>query len=136
MTVGVIGPKESMRALNPSITVVKQGILSLEEKFMGGTGINLTPPPGPPLGKVRPGAVEAAKARVVRTANALGLAGYARIDAFMHRETGEIIVIEANTLPGLTPSTVFFQQCLAEDPPITPRGILEEIIDLALRSRP
>lgn len=28
-----------------------------------------------------------------------------RIDAFMNRHSGEIIVIEANSLPGLTPST-------------------------------
>jgi D-alanine--D-alanine ligase len=136
VTVAVVGPKGAMRALNPSITVVRQGRLSLEEKFMGGTGINITPPPGPPLGRVRAGAIRAAKARIVRVADVLGLAGYGRIDAFMHRDTGEIIVIEANTLPGLTPSTVFFQQCLAEDPPQAPREVLERLVDLALAARP
>nr|GEX44387.1 ATP-grasp fold [Tanacetum cinerariifolium] len=35
-----------MRSLMPSVTVKESGdILSLEEKFQGGTGINLTPPP-------------------------------------------------------------------------------------------
>ncbi|KAG7576527.1 Pre-ATP-grasp domain superfamily [Arabidopsis thaliana x Arabidopsis arenosa] len=46
MTVGVIGKCGSMHSLSPSLTVKESGdILSLEEKFQGGTGINLTPPP-------------------------------------------------------------------------------------------
>jgi hypothetical protein len=134
VTVGVIGPKGAMVAMNPSITIASQGILSLEEKFMGGTGVNVTPPPAPPLGKVEPEAVELAKTRIARVANALGIEGYARIDAFMHCKTGEIIVIEANTLPALTPATVFYHQGLAESPPIVPLGILEKILDLAVRA--
>jgi D-alanine-D-alanine ligase-like ATP-grasp enzyme len=120
-----------MTAMNPSITVASSGILSLEEKFMGGTGVNITPPPAPPLGRVSPKAVHAAKERIARVANALGIAGYGRIDAFMHRETGEVIIIEANSLPGLTPATVFYHQGLAEEPPLPPRDILEMIVDLA-----
>jgi D-alanine--D-alanine ligase len=131
VTVGVLGKKGSMMAMNPSITVASSGILSLEEKFMGGTGVNITPPPAPPLGRVRPEAVRTAKERIARAANALGMAGYGRIDAFMHRDTGEIIVIEANSLPGLTPATVFYHQGLAEEPPLPPRDILEMIVDLA-----
>lgn len=131
VTVGVLGKKGSMKAMNPSITVASSGVLSLEEKFMGGTGVNITPPPAPPLGRVRPEAVHMAKERIARVANALGMAGYGRIDAFMHRETGEVIVIEANSLPGLTPATVFYHQGLAEDPPLPPRDILEMIVDLA-----
>jgi D-alanine--D-alanine ligase len=131
VTVGVLGKKGSMMAMNPSITVASSGILSLEEKFMGGTGVNITPPPAAPLGRVRPEAVRMAKERIARAANALGMAGYGRVDAFMHRETGEIIVIEANSLPGLTPATVFYHQGLAEEPPLPPRDILEMIVDLA-----
>jgi D-alanine--D-alanine ligase len=131
VTVGVLGKKGSMTAMNPSITVASSGILSLEEKFMGGTGVNITPPPAPPLGRVSPKAVHAAKERIARVANALGIAGYGRIDAFMHRETGEVIIIEANSLPGLTPATVFYHQGLAEEPPLPPRDILEMIVDLA-----
>jgi D-alanine--D-alanine ligase len=131
VTVGVLGKKGSMTAMNPSITVASSGILSLEEKFMGGTGVNITPPPAPPLGQVSPEAVHAAKERIARVANALGIADYGRIDAFMHRETGEVIIIEANSLPGLTPATVFYHQGLAEEPPLPPRDILEMIVDLA-----
>ena len=65
----------------------------------------------------------------------MGLEGYGRIDAFMHIETGEIIVIEANTIPGLTPSTVIFQQALAEHPPLYPTTFLEKITERGLERR-
>ena len=46
VTVAVWGREGEMRALSPSVTVREMGaVLSLEEKFQGGTGINLTPPP-------------------------------------------------------------------------------------------
>ncbi|XP_074311865.1 uncharacterized protein LOC141647542 isoform X2 [Silene latifolia] len=46
VTVGVMGTRGSMHSLTPSVTVKESGdILSLEEKFQGGTGINITPPP-------------------------------------------------------------------------------------------
>ena len=46
ITVGVVGKLGCLQSLTPSITVKEGGdILSLEEKFQGGTGINLTPPP-------------------------------------------------------------------------------------------
>ena len=36
---------EKFDVFNPSITISEGEVLSLEEKFQGGTGINLTPPP-------------------------------------------------------------------------------------------
>ncbi len=134
VTVGVLGPEGHMQAFWPSITVARRGVLSVEEKFMGGTGVNITPPPGPPVGRARPEAVARARAAVRRVADHLGLRGYARIDAFMDYDTGEITVIEANTLPGLSPSTVLYQQALEEDPPLYPRTLLERIVDLGLEA--
>ncbi len=132
VTVGVLGPKGQMRALSPSVTIARQGVLSVEEKFMGGTGVNLTPPPTAPLGLVKPEAIDRARRSIAVVANKLDMSGYGRIDAFLHRETGEIMVIEANSLPGLTPSTVLFHQALAEDPSIFPRALLETLLDLGV----
>lgn len=133
VTVGVLGHRGGMRALSPSVTIARKGVLSLEEKFMGGTGVNITPPPTPDLGKVAPSAIERTKALITEVADVLGIEGYARIDAFMQRDTGDVIVIEANTLPGLTPSTVLYHQALAEDPPLFPRDLLERIVELGMQ---
>ncbi|MBI4994769.1 hypothetical protein HZC21_03955 [Candidatus Peregrinibacteria bacterium] len=126
VTVGVIGKKSFLKAFDPSLTVSSGSVLSLEEKFQGGTGINITPPPAH---AVSPSAVKALKRRIEITANALGISGYARIDAFMNVKSGEICVIEANTLPALTPSTVLFQQALNEKPKLFPRQFIEKLIE-------
>jgi D-alanine-D-alanine ligase-like ATP-grasp enzyme len=118
-----------MRALPPSLTVARDGVLSVEEKFQGGTGVNITPPPGP---WVSPIATARAMRNVESVARALGLEGYARIDAFMDCQKGDLIVIEANTLPALTPSTVLFHQAFANSPPRAPRELLEELLQLGL----
>ena len=118
-----------MRAMSPSLTVAVGNILSLEEKFQGGTGVNITPPPTP---YVKPSAVKKAKERIEMVAKKLGVRGYARIDAFMHRKTGELLIIEANSTPGLTPSTVIYHQALEEKPPLYPMELLEKIIETAI----
>ncbi len=126
ITTGVLEEKEKMRALNPSVTVAEGEVLSVEEKFQGGTGINITPPP-PEI--VKPKVLKRAKQSIELVAKKLGIRGYARIDAFLQIDTGNIIVIEANTLPALTPSTVLFHQGLAEKKPMFPREVLEKLIE-------
>ena len=129
ITCGVLEDHNGLRSLSPSVTVASGNILSLEEKFQGGTGVNITPPP---RDFVRPSAIQKAKKRVELVALTLGLAGYSRIDAFMHVESGELIVIEANTLPGLTAATVIYHQALAEKPAIYPVTLLEKLVDHSL----
>ena len=128
ITIGLLGKKGQMKAMNPSITVAHGDVLSLEEKFQGGTGVNITPPPAP---YVKPNAIKKAMQRMEKVANVLGVGGYCRIDAFMHTQTGELIIIEANTTPGLTPSTVIYHQALAEKPSMYPREFLERIVGLS-----
>ena len=125
VTVGVLSEKGRLTVLSPSLTVAEGEVLSLEEKFQGGTGINITPPPQE---LVRPKALKHAKELIGIVANTVGIKGYARIDAFMHIDTGNLILIEVNTLPGLTPSTVLYHQGLAESPQIFPCELLERII--------
>lgn len=128
-TMGILEENGKLRALSPSLTVAVGNILSLEEKFQGGTGINITPPPTP---FVKPSAVIKARKRMELVAQRLGIGGYARIDAFMHRKTGELIIIEANTTPALTPSTVIYHQALEENPPMYPTAFLEKIMETAI----
>ncbi len=130
ITIGVIGARGKMKALSPSVTVAKGDVLSVEEKFQGGTGINLTPPP--PL-VMSASVIRKIQIRIAAVANGLGLSGYSRIDAFVERNTGELMIIEVNSLPALTPSTVLFHQGLAESPKLYPRAMLEKIIELGQR---
>ena len=116
---------KKLHAFNPSITIAEGEVLSLEEKFQGGTGINITPPP---IEIVKPKALNRAKKLAEQLAKEINIKGYARIDAFMNINTGTLLIIEINTLPGLTPSTVIYHQALAENPAIFPREFLEKII--------
>jgi D-alanine--D-alanine ligase len=128
LTVGVITnvKKDEFYTLNPSITVAEGDMLSLEEKFQGGTGINITPPPESILTKRQCDHLRTSISLVAKT---LGIDNYARIDLFYNRKTDDIIVIEANTLPGLTPATVIYHQALAEKPPLFPTDFLSLLIN-------
>lgn len=132
LTVGVLEQDGVYHALNPSITVAEGPVLSLEEKFQGGTGVNLTPPPEeifPPC------MTQKIKRLVEKTAGLLGIQNYARLDIFFNRSTEKMILIEANTLPGLTPSTVIYHQGLAEEPSLSPVELLDRIISSKSISR-
>ncbi|PSS34736.1 D-alanine--D-alanine ligase [Actinidia chinensis var. chinensis] len=135
VTVGVLGKRGSMYSLTPSVTVKESGdILSLEEKFQGGTGINLTPPP---LSIMSDEALARCKQRIELIANTLQLEGFSRIDAFVNVDSGEVLIIEVNTVPGMTPSTVlihqilfYASQALAEQPPMYPHRFFRTLLDL------
>jgi len=121
VTCGVLGV-ENPEALMPSETIATEEILSLEDKFLYGQGENKTPPrlPDEQIEKIRETAIAAFRA--------LDLKGYARIDMFV-RKDGRIAVLEPNTLPGMTPSTVLFHQAAAVG--ITPAGLIDRIIEYA-----
>lgn len=126
ITIGVVEVGNKIKALNPSITVVEGEVLTVEEKFQGGTGVNITPPPSQIM---KPHVREKVKKSIEILAAQLGIQGYSRIDAFVELGSGELLIIEVNTLPGLTPSTVFYHQGLAETPPIFPTALLELMIE-------
>lgn len=126
VTVGVLQEGKKMHALSPSLTVAEGEVLSVEEKFQGGTGVNMTPPPAQ---YVKPAVLARVKKSIEKVAEVLGLEGYSRLDAFIQIDTGDLILIEVNTLPGLTPSTVLFHQGLAETKPLAPLELLERIVE-------
>ncbi|MCX7635966.1 MAG: ATP-grasp domain-containing protein, partial [Syntrophales bacterium] len=122
VTCGVLGDDPPM-PLVPSETIPTQDILSLEDKFLYGQGENKTPArlPAEVLERIRQTALAAFEA--------LGLKGYARIDMFVRRD-GRVAVLEPNTLPGMTPSTVLFHQAAAVG--INQTGLITRVIEAAL----
>jgi len=125
MTVGVLEEDGKVKSLSPSITIAEDTILSVEEKFQGGTGVNITPPPKEIISEKN---LTKVKGLIEQVAKKAGVRGYSRIDTFVNINTGDIIIIEINTLPGLTPSTVIYHQALAEKEPIFPKEFLERLI--------
>ncbi len=88
-------------------------VLSLEEKFLAGEGQNITPARYAPESAERQRISEEVKRELRRVAEILHVEGYARIDAFVRvRDSGavEVIIIEVNSLPGMTPATCIFHQ--------------------------
>jgi D-alanine-D-alanine ligase len=124
VTCGVIG-NDHPEALTPSETIPTTAILSLEDKFLYGQGENKTPArlPEDTLQKIRDVAV--------RTFQSLDLKGYARIDLFVAPE-GRVVVLEPNSLPGMTPSTVLFHQAAAAG--ITQSGLIDRVIQNAVEA--
>lgn len=126
LTVGVLENNGIYTSLNPSITVAENKILTIEEKFQGGTGVNITPPPENIISKQF---VKVIKENIEKAAKAIGIKNYARLDIFVNNKTNKIILIEANTLPALTPSTVIFHQALENN--MNPQQFLEKIIEIS-----
>jgi D-alanine-D-alanine ligase len=128
ITVAVFGLEEHMVALIPSETPSDFAGLTVEEKFCKGIGRNLTPPPSVPAERV-----DSIRRRIAQFANRLGIGGYARIDAFYSVARDEVILIEVNSLPGLSMATVTFTQA-AVTPGINmrPSEFLEAIVQLGL----
>lgn len=88
-------------------------VLSLEEKFLAGEGQNITPARYAAEPAERQRISELVKAEFKRAAEVLNIEGYARIDAFVRIfKDGrvEVIFIEINSLPGMTPATCIFHQ--------------------------
>ncbi|RAK66183.1 D-alanine--D-alanine ligase family protein [Hymenobacter edaphi] len=105
-------------------------VLSLEEKFLAGEGQNITPARYAPEAQERQRISDEVKAELKRVAEVLNIEGYARIDAFVRvRETGavEVIIIEVNSLPGMTPATCIFHQTALAG--YTPYDFIDQILE-------
>ncbi|HRH09979.1 MAG TPA: D-alanine--D-alanine ligase [Bacteroidia bacterium] len=88
-------------------------VLSLEEKFLAGQGQNITPARYSKNEFERQKVSEQVKTALGGAAKVLGVSGYCRIDAFVRVYEGgkaEVIFIEVNSLPGMTPATCIFHQ--------------------------
>lgn len=76
------------------------------------------------------GVTEAAQELAVRVWDVLGMRGMARVDVMLSEETGELYVLEANAIPGLTDISLLPQA--AEAAGISYDGLIQRLLDLAL----
>ncbi len=98
----------------PSETLASGEVLSLEEKFLAGEGQNITPSRFSPNKEEQVFISKQVRAELEKVAKILNIEGYCRIDAFVRifeDNSAETIIIEINSLPGMTPATVIFHQC-------------------------
>ncbi|MCC6370715.1 MAG: D-alanine--D-alanine ligase [Bacteroidia bacterium] len=105
-------------------------ILSLEEKFLAGQGQNITPARYAKLSADRQKVSEQVKTALGGAAKVLGVTGYCRIDAFVRVYAdcrAEIIFIEVNSLPGMTPATCIFHQAAINN--YKPYEFIDKILD-------
>jgi UDP-N-acetylmuramate--alanine ligase len=100
----------------PSETLSSGEVLSLEEKFLAGEGQNITPARfvSPKVALSHAQISTQVRDTLQKAAQILGVSGYARIDAFVKIYADgrvETMIIEVNSLPGMTPATCIFHQC-------------------------
>ncbi|HRI00738.1 MAG TPA: D-alanine--D-alanine ligase [Saprospiraceae bacterium] len=109
-------------------------VLSLEEKFLAGEGQNLTPARYHSNPEIRQKISDDVKKTLQRAAEILGVEGYARIDAFVRVYSdlrSEVIIIEVNSLPGMTPATCIFHQCALEN--YKPYEFIDQILQYSMQ---
>ena len=105
-------------------------VLSLEEKFLAGEGQNITPARYADEPKLRQKISDSVKAEFLKAAKLLNIEGYARIDAFVRIFPDgkvEVIFIEVNSLPGMTPATCIFHQTAING--YTPYQFIDNILE-------
>jgi D-alanine-D-alanine ligase len=105
-------------------------ILSLEEKFLAGQGQNITPARYAKSAADRQKVSDQVKEALGGAARVLGVTGYCRIDAFVrvYKDcTAEVIFIEVNSLPGMTPATCIFHQAAINN--YKPYEFIDNILD-------
>jgi len=103
----------SYEVFEPSESLAESEILSLEEKFLAGQGQNLTPSRFSKDPVEQSNISLSVRNTLESVAKALDVTGYCRIDAFVRifADGGvETIIIEVNSLPGMTPATCIYHQ--------------------------
>jgi UDP-N-acetylmuramate--alanine ligase len=119
----------------PSETLASGDVLSLEEKFLAGEGQNITPARFSSDNVNHRYISDQVKEDLEKVARILNVQGYARIDAFVRifeDNSIDTIVVEVNSLPGMTPATCIFHQAALSD--YKPYDFIDKIIEYGKRS--
>lgn len=110
-------------------------ILSLEEKFLAGQGQNITPARYSRDEKERQLISNKVKETLGAAAKVLNIVGYCRIDAFVRifdANHVEVIFIEVNSLPGMTPATCIYHQAAING--YKPYSFIDRILDFGTKN--
>lgn len=111
-------------------------VLSLEEKFLAGQGQNITPARYSANPEERQKISEKVKTQLGGAAKLLNINGYTRIDAFVRIydvNRVEVIFVEVNSLPGMTPATCIFHQTAING--YKPYDFIDRILDFAFQKK-
>jgi D-alanine-D-alanine ligase len=111
-------------------------VLSLEEKFLAGQGQNITPARYNAEPSENRRISDEVKTEIEKAARILKIEGYARIDAFVRifgNGRVEVMVIEVNSLPGMTPATCIFHQAAINQ--YKPYEFIEKLIDFGFKRK-
>ncbi len=92
ITVGILDE----RALAVTEIIPKDGFYDYESKYTAGKTVEITP------AEIPQELTERAMRLAERTHKALGLSGFSRIDMMIENKTNLIYVLEANSIPGMT----------------------------------
>jgi UDP-N-acetylmuramate--alanine ligase len=140
ITVGLLTSYDFTGKLNyqvfePSETPSNAEVLSLEEKFLAGEGQNITPARFSDDTQHRQTIADKVRATIGEAAELLRVEGYCRIDAFVRLGPNptdvEVVFIEVNSLPGMTPATCIFHQTALAG--LTPFAFIDRIIQFGIQ---
>ena len=122
--VSVLGNEEAEVSVPGEIVVKKNEFYDYEAKYSEG-GMELLVPADVP------DTTEQEVRRIARAAyEAIDAAGMARVDFFLERESGRLLINEINTIPGFTPTSVYSRLWAASGLPY--EELLDRLIELAL----
>lgn len=120
----------------PSETLAGGEVLSLEEKFLAGEGQNLTPARLGNSSEEYERIAGKVKEDLGKAALLLNVEGYCRIDAFvrvMPDDSVETIIIEVNSLPGMTPATCIYHQAALNG--YKPYDFIDSILEFGFKRK-
>lgn len=107
------------------VTDSAHGFYDFEAKYLDEANVRLTCPADLP-----PEVVSLVQELAVRTFEAIGCEGLARVDVFV-TTTGDVIVNEINTMPGFTPFSMYPRMWAASGIEYT--DLIDELLQLALQ---
>ncbi|MDO4489975.1 MAG: D-alanine--D-alanine ligase [Lachnospiraceae bacterium] len=102
----------------------KQGFYDYKNKYMAGSTVETCP------AQITPEQTQEMQQYAEAGAKALGITGYCRLD-FMMRGDGRMYCLEANTLPGMTPTSLIPQEAAVLG--IGYGELCEKLIDISLK---